>query len=112
MPQKRQSAPALPAPSSAPEFHFGYATDPGGEIRQVLAYRDNRQIQALDSCTGNDIPRENGLGELTREDFNFDGYPDLMMRVAFDSRTDNSSTASGCTIPRRRRSSSQTTSPI
>jgi len=86
MPQKKPPPPA----QSTPEFHFGYAMDSGGAIQQVLVDRDNVRVQALDSCTGQDVPRENGLGELSRVDFNFDGHPDLMMRVAFDSRTNNS----------------------
>jgi len=76
---------------SAPEFRFEYATDPAGAIRQVLVYRDQVQIQALDSCTGRDVPRGNGLGELWHPDFNFDGYRDLMMRVEFEPVTDSSS---------------------
>jgi hypothetical protein len=52
-----------------------------------MVSRDSQQIQALDSCTGQDIPREDGLGELAREDFNFDGYPDLVMPVSFDPET-------------------------
>jgi len=79
------------APLSAPQFHFSYATDPAGKIRQVLVDRDDKQVQSLEICTSQAIPRENGLGELTQQDFNFDGYPDLMMRVAFDPRTNNSS---------------------
>ena len=75
----------------APEFRFEYATDPAGAIRQVLVYRDKVQIQALDSCTGQAVPRANGLGELWHPDFNFDGYSDLMMRVSFDPITGNSS---------------------
>lgn len=79
------------APLSATEFHFSYATDSQGAIRQVLVDRDGTRVQALESCTGEAVPRANGLGELTQEDFNFDGYPDLMMRVTFDPRTNNSS---------------------
>ena len=91
MPQKKPPVAAQAEPTSAPEFRFDYATDPGGAIRQVLGDRDNVRVQALDGCTGQDVPRGNGLGELSRGDFNFDGYPDLMMRVAFDTRTNNSS---------------------
>lgn len=89
--QKNWSAAAQSTPASVPELHFDYAIDAGGAIRQVLVNRGNGQVQALDSCTGQDVPRANGLGELSREDFNFDGYPDLMMRVAFDPQTNNSS---------------------
>jgi hypothetical protein len=74
-----------------PQVTFEYQLDEQGQIQHILVERDRQQIQALDSCTGQDIPRENGLGELAREDFNFDGYPDLMMRSAFDPQTDNSS---------------------
>jgi len=91
MPQKEPSAPAPPALPSLPEFHFAYAMGPEGKIRQVLVNRDNAQVQTLDSCTGQDVPQENGLGKLARQDFNFDGYPDLTMLVAFDPQTDNSS---------------------
>lgn len=71
----------LPAP---PEFRFDYVLDNDGKIRQVAVFRDGQQIQLLDSCTGQDIPRQKGLGELAREDFNFDGYLDLAMRAATD----------------------------
>jgi len=88
-PQGKPPVQAQPAPP-APQFSFAYALDPEGKIRQVLVSRNNEQIQALDSCTGGNIPRENGLGDLAREDFNFDGYPDLLMRSSFDQQTRNS----------------------
>jgi len=88
--QKKPSAPAGQAQPAPPQFGFDYALDGEGKIRQVLVSRDSQQIQALDSCRGQDIPRENGLGELAREDFNFDGYPDLVMRASFDPGTRNS----------------------
>lgn len=74
-----------------PEVAFEYELDDQGNIRHIIVERDKQQVQVLDSCTGQDIPRGNGLGELAREDFNFDGYPDLMMRSAFDPQTENSS---------------------
>jgi hypothetical protein len=73
------------------DVSFGYALNSQGRIRQVLVNRNNQQVQALNSCTGQDIPLGNGLGDLTREDFNFDGYLDLIMQVAFDPRSENSS---------------------
>lgn len=84
MPQQKPPPPLL-------EFHFGYAMDPAGNIRQVLVNRDTVQVQTLDSCTGRAVAKANGLGELSQPDFNFDGYPDLMMRVAFEPNTGNSS---------------------
>ena len=84
MPQQRSL-------SRSPQFHFGYATDSEGKIRQVLVNRDTVEVQALDSCTGHVVAKGNGLGELSRPDFNFDGYPDLMMRVAIDPNTEDSS---------------------
>jgi len=86
----QSGAAAVPA-QMQPDVSFGYALNNEGAIRQIIVYRNNHQIQALDSCTGQDVPREKGLGELTREDFNFDGYQDLMMLVAFDAQTRNSS---------------------
>jgi hypothetical protein len=74
-----------------PQFHFGFALDDAGKIRQVLVYRDDQQVQALDRCTGEDVPRENGVGELSRADYNFDGYLDITLRVSFDPQMENSS---------------------
>ncbi len=74
-----------------PLFHFGFALDDAGKVRQVLVYRGDQQVQALDSCTGEDVPREKGVGELSRSDYNFDGYLDLALRVSFDSEMENSS---------------------
>jgi len=53
------------------DMSFGNALDNEGKIRQIIVYRDKQQIQALDVCTGHDIPRDTKLGELAREDFNF-----------------------------------------
>ena len=83
--------PVLWAEQMQPPMTFDYALDSQGRIRQVLVFRNNQQIQALNSCTGQAVPHGNGLGELAREDFNFDGFPDLMLQVAFDPRFENSS---------------------
>jgi hypothetical protein len=85
------SLPSFCARQIQPSMTFEYALDSQGRIRQVLVYQNNQRVQALNSCTGQDIPHGNGLGELAREDFNFDGYLDLMIQVAFDPRSENSS---------------------
>ena len=82
----------LPAQTPpAPQFRFAFALDNEAKIHSVLVYRGAEQIQSLDICAGHDIPRTAELGELVREDFNFDGYPDLVMRTAYDPQTENSS---------------------
>ena len=85
------SVPAFWAQQIQPLMTFDYALDSQGKIRQVLVYRNSQQVQALNGCTGQAVPHGNGLGELGRADFNFDGYLDLMMQVAFDPRSENSS---------------------
>ncbi len=86
----QSTATSVPA-QMQPQLTFDYQLDDQGEIQHILVERDQQQVQVLDNCTGQDIRREKGLGELAREDFNFDGYPDLMMRSAFDRQTNNSS---------------------
>lgn len=86
-----QAGPASVPAQMQPQVAFEYQLDEQGQIQHILVERDDQQLQVLDSCTGQDIPRTNRLGDLAREDFNFDGYPDLMMRSAFDRQTDNSS---------------------
>jgi hypothetical protein len=85
--QTTETAPKAQAPA---EITFGYAIDDMGKIKQVVVYRQGKQVQTLDSCTGSDVPYAKGVGDLAQEDFNFDGYLDLMMRVEHDSRLDNS----------------------
>jgi hypothetical protein len=83
---RRQKVPA----HMESQFSFDYVLDTAGNIQQIKVLRNGEQVQLLDTCTGESIPRQNGLGELSREDFNFDGYPDLMMKAAID-REENSS---------------------
>ena len=88
---KPESRPADASQSTPPsQFHFGLALDDAGKIRQVLVYRGDQQVQALDSCTGEGVPREKGMGELSRADYNFDGNLDLALRVSFDQQMENS----------------------
>ncbi len=75
--------------SEESQFSFDYVLDSAGGIQQIKVLRNGRQLQLLDSCTGQSVPHQNGLGELAREDFNFDGYPDLVMRATTD-REENS----------------------
>ncbi len=78
--------PGAQSAHAEPQFRFDYVLDSAGNIQQIAVLQNGVQVQLLDSCTGKSIPHENGLGELTREDFNFDGYPDLVMRAATDQQ--------------------------
>lgn len=82
-------AASLAQTQPAPQFHFGFGLDAEGKIHNVLIYRGDEQIQSLDTCTG-DIPRTAESGQLNREDFNFDGYLDLILRTSYNPQTENS----------------------
>jgi hypothetical protein len=60
-----------------------------GNLEAILVYQNGQQIQFLPVCTNAPVPRNPPLGVINTADFNFDGYPDIALEVAFDK--DNTS---------------------
>jgi hypothetical protein len=64
----------------------GFGVDLGlsptsGLILAVLVYQGGKQIQELPVCTDGPVARGERVGTFDVADFNFDGYPDLMLQV-------------------------------
>lgn len=56
--------------------------DGSGNIASLLVYQHGQQVQSLDVCTANPVPRLGPVGSLNTTDFNFDGLPDLALQVS------------------------------
>jgi hypothetical protein len=65
-----------------PDFGVDLGLSPtNGLILAVLVYSGGKQIQELPVCTNDPVTRGERVGTFDVADFNFDGYPDLMLQV-------------------------------
>jgi hypothetical protein len=52
-----------------------------GRVESLLVYQGQQQVQTLDVCTEEPVPRQGKVGTLATADYNFDGYPDLALQA-------------------------------
>lgn len=70
-----------PIPGMA-NFSAALGLNPAGNIQGLLVYQDNKLVQTLNVCTEEPVPRESNVGSIDTADYNFDGYPDLALKVS------------------------------
>ncbi len=82
---QQSSAEATPQGSPIPgmaNFSAALGLNPAGNIQALLIYQDNKLVQTLRVCTEEPVPRESNVGGIDTADYNFDGYPDLALKVS------------------------------
>jgi hypothetical protein len=82
---QQSSAEATPQGSPIPgmaNFSAALGLNPAGNIQAVLVYEDNKLVQTLRVCTEEPVPRDSNVGGIDTADYNFDGYPDLALKVS------------------------------
>lgn len=65
-----------------PGISVAEGLDGSGNVASLLIYQNGQQVQSLDVCTANPVPRLEPVGSLNTTDFNFDGSPDLALQVS------------------------------
>lgn len=76
-------SPGFPVPGMA-EYSVQLGLDRAGHIQSLLIFHGADQVQSLDVCSEEPVPREEKVGTLAVTDYNFDGFPDLALQVAAD----------------------------